>query len=107
MLQSLHIENIAVIKNIDLDFSDGFMVISGETGAGKSIIIDSINLILGAKADKELIRHGESVATVSASFSIRTKSALFSFMPSPPSCVSLQDIFQTRRGVFHRQKSSP
>lgn len=68
MLQSLHIENIAVIKRIDLEFSEGFMVISGETGAGKSIIIDCINLILGAKADKELIRHGESTATVSALF---------------------------------------
>ena len=68
MLQSLHIENIAVIKCIDLEFSRGFMVISGETGAGKSIIIDSLNLILGAKADKELIRHGESTASVSALF---------------------------------------
>lgn len=68
MLHSLHIENIAVIKHIELDFSSGFMVLSGETGAGKSIIIDSINLILGAKADKELIRHGESTATVSALF---------------------------------------
>ena len=68
MLHSLHIENIAVIKCVDLEFSNGFMVISGETGAGKSIIIDSINLILGAKADKELIRHGESSASVSALF---------------------------------------
>jgi DNA repair protein RecN (Recombination protein N) len=68
MLHSLHIENIAVIKRVDLEFSEGFMVISGETGAGKSIIIDSINLLLGAKADKELIRHGESSATVSALF---------------------------------------
>ena len=68
MLHSLHVENIAVIKNIDLEFSKGFMVLSGETGAGKSIIIDSINLILGAKADKELIRHGESGACVSALF---------------------------------------
>ena len=68
MLHSLHIENIAVIKQIDLEFTSGFMVISGETGAGKSIIIDSINLILGAKADKELIRHGESTAVVSALF---------------------------------------
>lgn len=76
MLQSLHIENIAVIKRIDLDFSDGFMVISGETGAGKSIIIDSINLILGAKADKELIRHGESVATVSALFTNLSDSSI-------------------------------
>ena len=68
MLHSLHIENIAVIKSVDLDFSSGFMVLSGETGAGKSIIIDSINLLLGAKADKELIRHGESSAMVSALF---------------------------------------
>ena len=68
MLHSLHIENIAVIKCVDIEFSNGFMVISGETGAGKSIIIDSINLVLGAKADKELIRHGQSVASVSALF---------------------------------------
>lgn len=68
MLQSLHIENIAVIKQVDLEFSNGFMVLSGETGAGKSIIIDSLNLILGSKADKDLIRHGESSATVSALF---------------------------------------
>lgn len=68
MLHSLHIENIAVIKCVELEFSNGFMVISGETGAGKSIIIDGINLVLGAKADKELIRHGESTATVSALF---------------------------------------
>ena len=68
MLHSLHIENIAVIKSVELEFSRGFMVISGETGVGKSIIIDSINLILGAKADKDLIRHGETTATVSALF---------------------------------------
>ncbi len=68
MLQSLHIENIAVIKSVDLDFHDGFTALTGETGAGKSIILDSINLILGSKADKELIRHGESSAMVSALF---------------------------------------
>jgi len=68
MLHSLHIENIAVIKSVDLNFSDGFMVLTGETGAGKSIIIDSINLLLGAKADKELIRYGENKALVSAIF---------------------------------------
>jgi DNA repair protein RecN (Recombination protein N) len=69
MLLSLHIENLAVIKCIDLDFSSGFMVLTGETGAGKSIIIDSINLLLGSKADKELVRHGETVAMVSGVFS--------------------------------------
>lgn len=68
MLLSLHIENIAVIKNIDFDFSAGFMVLTGETGAGKSIVIDSINLLLGAKAERELIRNGSSSAMVSGLF---------------------------------------
>jgi len=70
MLLSLHVENLAVIKCIDVDFSEGFMVLTGETGAGKSIIIDSINLLLGAKADKELIRSGESSAMVSGVFAV-------------------------------------
>ena len=69
MLDSLHIENVAVIKSIDIDFGRGFTSLTGETGAGKSIIIDSINLLLGAKADRELIRNGESRAMVSGLFS--------------------------------------
>lgn len=68
MLLSLHIENIAVIKCIDFEFSNGFMVLTGETGAGKSIVIDSINLLLGAKAERELIRTGAEFATVSGLF---------------------------------------
>ena len=69
MIESLHIENIAVVKSLDIDFSSGLTVLSGETGAGKSIIIDSLGLLCGAKADKELIRTGEERATVSAVFS--------------------------------------
>ena len=68
MLLSLHIENVAVIKSVDFDFSHGFMVLTGETGAGKSIVIDSINLLLGGKGDRELIRSGESYAMVSGLF---------------------------------------
>lgn len=68
MLLSLHIENIAVIKSVDVDFSHGFVSLTGETGAGKSIILDSINLLLGRKAERELIRHGESRAMVSGLF---------------------------------------
>ena len=75
MLLSLHIENVAVIKSLDLDFSSGFTVLTGETGAGKSIILDSINLLLGAKADKELIRTGEAYAMVSGFFGQLTKAA--------------------------------
>ena len=69
MLSSLHIENIAVIKKVDIDFESGFSVLTGETGAGKSILIDSINLLLGGKTSKELIRNGEERAEVSALFS--------------------------------------
>ena len=71
MLLSLHIENLAVIKSIDIDFPKGFIALTGETGAGKSIIIDSINLLLGAKADRELIRSGENTALVSGIFSLQ------------------------------------
>ena len=69
MLQSLHIENVAVVKRLDVDFSAGMTVLTGETGAGKSIIIDSLNLLSGSRADKELIRSGSDRAEVSAVFS--------------------------------------
>lgn len=68
MLLSLHIENVAVVKSCDFDFSSGFMVLTGETGVGKSVILDSINLLLGGKAERELIRHGEQTAIVSGLF---------------------------------------
>ena len=68
MLLSLHIENIAVIKSVDFDFKPGFMVLTGETGAGKSIVIDSINLLLGGKSERELIRTGAPSAMVSGLF---------------------------------------
>lgn len=68
MLSSLHIENVAVVKCADIDFTQGFSVLTGETGAGKSIIIDSINVLVGNKTGRELIRTGEEKATVSAQF---------------------------------------
>ena len=68
MLANLHIENIAVIKNLDIDLNSGFTAFTGETGAGKSIIINSINLLCGEKAQKDMIRTGEDQAAVSALF---------------------------------------
>ena len=68
MLTSLHIENIAVIRCADLDLSSGFSALTGETGAGKSMIVDSINLLLGNRTSREMIRSGETSATVSAVF---------------------------------------
>ena len=76
MLTSLHIENIAVIRRADLDLSAGFSALTGETGAGKSMIVDSINLLLGNRTSREIIRSGETSATVSAVFEDLTDSAI-------------------------------
>lgn len=76
MLTSLHIENIAVIRSADLDLCSGFSALTGETGAGKSMIVDSINLLLGNRTSREIIRSGETSATVSAVFEELTDSAI-------------------------------
>lgn len=70
MLRKLKIKNIALIENLDIEFDDGLNVITGETGSGKSIIIDSINFLLGARADKSLIRYGEEKAYVEGVFTV-------------------------------------
>lgn len=68
MLKTLSIENIAVIEKADIEFSKGFNVLTGETGAGKSIVVDSINAILGERTSKELVRAGSENAFVTAYF---------------------------------------
>ncbi len=70
MLRELYIKNIVLIKELHLDFSKGFSVFTGATGAGKSIMLDSISLALGSRADYSLIRHNEEQAEVVAVFSI-------------------------------------
>lgn len=57
MLELLHIENIAVIESADIAFQPGFNALTGETGAGKSIVIDAMGAVLGGRASRELIRH--------------------------------------------------
>ncbi|MBQ5671382.1 MAG: AAA family ATPase [Oscillospiraceae bacterium] len=68
MLRELHIENIAIIEKADIEFYNGFNVMTGETGAGKSIVIDSLNAVLGGRTTRELVRHGAERATVTAVF---------------------------------------
>ena len=68
MLRNLYIENIAVIQQADIDFSTGLTVLSGETGAGKSIIIDALSAILGGRVSRDLIRTGQSKACVAGTF---------------------------------------
>lgn len=70
MLRGLDIRNVAVIEKLSIEFYDGMTVLTGETGAGKSIIIDSINMILGSRANKSLVRHGAQKASVSACFAV-------------------------------------
>ena len=70
MLQSLHVKNLVLIDEAEVDFGEGLNILTGETGAGKSIIIGSINLALGAKADKELIRTGAEYALVEMVFTV-------------------------------------
>ena len=73
MLIELHIKNLALIKKADIYFKEGLSVLSGETGAGKSILIDSINLALGAKANKDIIRVGENEGFVELIFTLDEK----------------------------------
>ncbi len=70
MLNRLVINNLAIFENIDISFKDGFSVLMGETGAGKSLMIDSLSLLLGARASSELIRQGANKATVKGYFTI-------------------------------------
>ena len=95
MITELHIENIAVIKKLTVEFKKGFSVLTGETGAGKSIIIDSVNLLLGARSAKELVRSGEQTALVSACFSdipenILTELAGYGVFPEEDGNIYLQ-----------------
>lgn len=76
MLISLHVKNLALIKETEVNFKEGLNILSGETGAGKSIIIGSINLALGARADKDLIRTGAEYALVELVFQITDEDVL-------------------------------
>lgn len=72
MLKRLVITNLAIIENIDVSFKEGFTVLTGETGAGKSLVIDSLSLLLGARASSELIRSGEESATIVGRFELHS-----------------------------------
>ena len=68
MLARLYVKNVALISEADIEFDGGLNVLSGETGSGKSVILDSINFVLGCKADRTMIRYGENEALVRAEF---------------------------------------
>ena len=80
MLQSLDIRHIALIDEVHIDFHPGMMVLTGETGAGKSIVVDAVNLILGGRADRDMIRSGSQRASVEAVFNIEGNEAAADFL---------------------------
>ena len=71
MLRHLHIQNYALISRLDIDFEEGFSVLTGETGAGKSIILGALALVLGARADSKAITDGEDKCIIEATFDVQ------------------------------------
>ena len=76
MLRELHIKNVAVIEEVTIEFNNGFQALTGETGAGKSILIDSINMALGGRGNRELIRTGAEFASVDLAFEIEDRETI-------------------------------
>ena len=70
MLLNLHVKNLALIEEVDVDFEKGLIVLTGETGAGKSLILGSVNIALGNKASKDMIRKGTDYSLVELTFSV-------------------------------------
>ncbi|HEY6008398.1 MAG TPA: AAA family ATPase, partial [Geobacteraceae bacterium] len=80
MLTELRIRNFAIIDEIGLDFAKGFTVFTGETGAGKSILVDAVDLLVGGRASADLIRAGADEAEVSGVFSLTAGSPVATFL---------------------------
>ena len=101
MLNLLHIENIAVIESADISFDAGFNVLTGETGAGKSIVIDAISAILGERAYRDMIRTGAAKASVRAVFSDVPELSWFAenAVEYDPETVIQRDIFLDGKNV--------
>ena len=103
MLKRLQVNNLAILENIDMSFQSGFTVLTGETGAGKSLIIDSLSLLLGARASNELIRQGEDKAFIKGTFDI-TNPRLEAFLREKE--IPFEDRLLTIERVLSKTKSS-
>ena len=80
MLVGVHVKNLALIRESEVYFGEGLNILTGETGAGKSIILGSINLALGAKADKDMIRTGAEYALVELIFQVKSEELISRFI---------------------------
>ena len=99
MLQQLHIRNFAIIDNLELDFNHGMTVITGETGAGKSIAIDALGLVLGDRADASFVKHGAKRSEIVASFDI-------SSLPNVGKWLAEQELDENAECILRRTISA-
>ncbi|MCS4488079.1 DNA repair protein RecN [Streptococcus sciuri] len=103
MLLEISIKNFAIIEEISLTFDTGMTVLTGETGAGKSIIIDAMNMMLGARASIEVIRHGANKAEIEGFFSVNDNPMLSRILED--NGIAFSDELIIRREIFHNGRS--
>lgn len=103
MLLEISIKNFAIIEEISLNFENGMTVLTGETGAGKSIIIDAMNMLLGARASTEVIRHGADKAEIEGFFSVDSNPHLAAVLAE--SGISMEEELILRRDIFANGRS--
>lgn len=103
MLLEISIRNFAIIEEISLTFDNGMTVLTGETGAGKSIIIDAMNMMLGARASTEVIRHGQSKAEIEGLFSVEKSPQLLAILEE--NGIAFEDDLIIRRDIFQNGRS--
>lgn len=96
MLRSLHVKNLALIDEAEVEFGEGLNILSGETGAGKSIIIGSINLALGGKVQKEMLRENADAALVELIFEVKEENI--------KAALAAIDVFPMEDGYAHHEQ---
>lgn len=110
MLLSLSVKNFAIIEDIHIDFKEGMTVLTGETGAGKSLIIDTISLLLGQRADSDMIRYGEKKASIEGVFTYQNDNIDFLLecfgIPKAPTLTILREILDTSKNNIRLNGSS-
>ncbi|MBF7024305.1 DNA repair protein RecN [Staphylococcus kloosii] len=104
MLQTLSIKQFAIIDELEINFSDGLTVLSGETGAGKSIIIDAIGQLIGIRASSDFVRHGEKKAIIEGIFDIDNSKEAISILEDL-SIDTTEDFLIVKREIFSTGKS--
>ncbi len=99
MLSGLSVRNVVLIEQLDLDFSKGLTALTGETGAGKSILLDSLGMATGARSDRGLVRSGTDKAQCTASFTLNTEHAVWSILSDQDIDFNLNEDLTLRRTV--------